>query len=69
LQITQRSVVLLLHSLPKHVWPFSGVGARSATAALLSIFSLSCGVPPLVLRSLSVWTFCDVCWDCKCACK
>ena len=47
MQITQISVVLFLQSLPEHVLRFIGVGAHSATAALLSVCSLLLGVPPV----------------------
>ena len=46
MQITQISVVLLLQSLPEQFLHFLGVGAHSATAALLSVCSLLFGVPP-----------------------
>ena len=47
LQITQISVVLLLQSLPEQFLHFLGVGAHSATAALLSVCSLLFGVLPV----------------------
>ena len=45
LQITQISVVLFLQSLPEQVLRFLGVGAPSATVALLLVCSLFFGVP------------------------